>query len=82
MDVFINSGLFQHFWLLLHKKRTAPPFKRERSIIPPFLVLGAIYKILCVGTICWVWPQKSQHQTQKRYKKYRKSVKKKKKLAA
>ena len=46
MDVFINSGLFQHFWLLLHKKRTAPPFKRERSIIPPFLVLGVIYKNL------------------------------------
>jgi len=25
MDVFINSGLFRHFGLLLHKKRTAPP---------------------------------------------------------
>ena len=48
MDVFINSGLFRHFWLLLHKKRTAPPFKRERSIIPPFLVLGVIYKNLAV----------------------------------
>lgn len=55
MDVFINSGLFQHFWLLLHKKKTAPPFKRERSIIPPFLVLGVIYKIYCTGIICWMF---------------------------